>query len=107
MTTNLHSRLEQMEGRTFYSAKNRHQCLTARQAIAERAGVALRDIVDLEYDGITAVGAKTASKILDALGDVQGSHIDDKEKMRLVAGDTKTVIKQNEGAMTRDKKRYL
>jgi hypothetical protein len=104
MTTNLHGRIEQLSGNKFFSKKhNTH--VGVRYALAEKAGVDTKSIIDLEYDGLCSVGAKTAQNIIIGLGVIQGKPISQSEMMHLLADDTKTVERKNKAVMT--PKRWL
>jgi hypothetical protein len=106
MTTNLHGRIEQLAGRKFFSKKH-NAYVGARHALAEKVGVDVKSIVDLEYDGMHSVGPETARKIIIGLGVIQGSPVSDSQMMHLLADDNRTVKRNNEGAMVGDRKRWL
>src|SRR5882757_10055018 len=102
MTTNLHGRIEQLSGRKFFSKKH-NAYVGVRYALAEKADVDRQSIIDLEYDGLHSVGPAVAKKIFQGLGAIQGSPISDSQMMHLLADDTKTVERKNDGCMAQER----
>lgn len=103
MTTKLYHRLRELDSqKNFYEGMTR---VNIYHAVAKKAGVSVRDVADLAYNGPHSVGYFTSQKILAAVASLQGRPITENEALMLFANDTQTIEREN--SLTNYRNRWL